>query len=227
MATCYYKILGVSVRASEDEIKRAFRLLALRWHPDRNPDDPFASARFREALEAYENLIDPSRRGTYDKTRRPNARPKTRSRRQPRHPGSQRTASRTFEEVLSELFGVDFNRPMQPGRNDLRFDLQIPRSAAIKGTHEKILFQRWVFCQMSRGNGTGVPSSACLKCHGRGELEESCSLKVWVPPGSQQGARLRIRGEGDRLNPQLPPGDLVIILHVFDGRNSPGAAWTS
>jgi molecular chaperone DnaJ len=224
---CYYKILGVSVRASEDEIKKAFRLLALRWHPDRNPDDPFASERFREALDAYENLIDPSRRGKYDKTRRPHARPKTRSRRQPRHPGPQRTRSRTFEEVLSELFGVDFNRPVQPGRNDLRFDLQIPRSAAIKGTLEEIVFQRCVFCPVCMENGTGLPSSACLKCHGRGEVEESCVLNVWVPPGCEQGTRLRIRGEGDRWNPQLSPGDLVIILHVVDGTNSPGAARTS
>ncbi len=157
MATCYYKILGVSVRASEDEIKRAFRLLALRWHPDRNPDDPFASERFREALEAYENLIDPSRRGKYDKTRRPHARPKTRTRRQPRHPGPQRTRSRTFEEVLSELFGVDFNRPVQSGRNDLRFDLQIPRSAAIKGTLEEIVFQRCVFCPDVHGKRHRAP----------------------------------------------------------------------
>jgi molecular chaperone DnaJ len=227
MAICYYKVLGVSVHASEDEIKRAFRLLALRWHPDRNPNDPSASDRFREALEAYENLIDPSRRGRYDKTRRLHVRPKTRSRRQPRQTGQQRTRSRTFEEVLNDLFGVDFDRPMQPGRNDLRFDLQIQPSSAIGGTHEEIVFQRCVFCPVCMGKGAGVPSSACLKCRGRGELEESCSLNVWIPPGCGQGTRLRIRGEGDRWDPQLPPGDLVIIVHVVDGANSPGGARTS
>ncbi len=52
-------------------------------------------------------------------------------------------------------------------------------------------------------------------------------LNVRVPPGCEQGTRLRIRGEGDRWNPQIPPGDLIIILHVVDGTNSPGAARTS
>jgi molecular chaperone DnaJ len=214
MATCYYKILGISVRASQDEIKRAFRMLALRWHPDRNPHDPFAAERFREALDAYENLIDPSRRGHYDKVGR-YGRSKTHARRHDRRPRSQRTSSYTLDEILSELFGFDYKQPKHHRRNDLRFDLQILRSAAISGTNEEIVFQRWVFCQNCVGNGHRSSSSTCLKCHGAGEMEESCSLKVWVPAGSQQGARLRITGEGDRLSPQAPPGDLVICLHII------------
>jgi molecular chaperone DnaJ len=190
-------------------------MLALRWHPDRNPDDPFAAEHFREALEAYENLMDRSKRGHYDQVRR-HARPKPRPHRRERHPRPQRTTSRTLEEILSELFGVDFNQPKQHRWTDLRFDLQIPRSAAVKGAHEEIVFQRWVFCQLCRGNGGKTPASDCMKCHGRGELEESCSLKVWVPAGSQQGTRLRIRGEGDRSNPQVPPGDLVVCLHIVE-----------
>jgi len=224
MANCYYRVLGVSVLASEEEIKRGFRLLAFRWHPDRNPDDPLAVERFREALEAYENLIDPFKRGQYDKVQ-PHTRPGTRSSsRQKWRSEVERASPHTLDEILSELFGVDFNRPKQPGRNDLRFDLQIPRSAAVKGTHEEIVFQRWVFCQMCLRNGAKVPSSACLKCHGRGELEETCSLTVWIPAGSQQGTRLRIRGEGDRLRPQVPPGDLIVYLHLVEGENSPGTA---
>ena len=70
MRSCYYTILGVSVRATQEEIKRAFRMLALRWHPDCNPQDPLAAERFMEVLDAYENLIDPSKRGRYDKGRR-------------------------------------------------------------------------------------------------------------------------------------------------------------
>jgi molecular chaperone DnaJ len=224
MANYYYRVLGVSALASEEEIKRAFRLLALRWHPDRNPDDPLAVERFREALEAYENLIEPFKRGQRDKIR-PHTGPGTRSSgRQKRRPEVQRTSPPTLDEILRELFGVDCNRPKQPARNDLRFDLQIPRSAAVKGTHEAIVFQRWVFCQTCLGNGVKVPSSACLECHGRGELEELCSLTVWVPAGSRQGARLRIRGEGDRLSPQMPAGDLVVYLHLVDLEDSAGTA---
>lgn len=224
MATCYYKILGVSVRATDDEIKRAFRLLALRWHPDRNPDDPFASERFREVLEAYENLIDPFRRGQYDKLR-PRARSGSRgSSRQKRHPEARQTSRQTLDEILSELFGVDFSRPKQPARSDLRFDLQIPRSAAVMGTREEIVFQRRVFCPNCLGNGGKAPSAACGKCHGSGEMEESGSVAVWIPAGSQQGTRLRIGGVGDRSSPQLPPGDLIVYLHLIDGEKTHGAS---
>jgi molecular chaperone DnaJ len=216
MASRYYKILGVSVGANPEEIKRAFRMLALRWHPDRNPHDAMAAERFREALEAYENLIDPSRKGQYDKIRRrarPDAspRPKVRSR-------AKQTSTYTVEEILSQIFGAEYAHPRQQRRNDLRFDLQIPQSAAAKGIYEQIVFQRRVFCQACMGNGSQTPCSACLKCHGMGELEESRLLKVWVPAGSPQGARLRVSGEGDRLNPWVPPGDLVICLHLVEGR---------
>ncbi len=81
-------------------------MLALRWHPDRNPHDPVAAERFREALDAYENLIDPSRRGRYDQVRRHKG-SRTRTRRHERRPGPQRASSYTVEEILSELFGFD------------------------------------------------------------------------------------------------------------------------
>jgi molecular chaperone DnaJ len=217
MATCYYKVLGIPVRANQDEIKRAFRMLALRWHPDRNPHDSFAAERFREALEAYENLIDPSRRGQYDKVRRYDG-SKSDARRHDRRPRSQRASSYTIEEILSELFGFDYHHVKQHRSNDLRFDLQIPRSVAINGTHEEIVFQRWVFCQGCMGNGTRSSSPVCRKCRGTGEMEETRSLMVWIPAGSQQGARLRISGEGDRLSPQASPGDLVVCLHIIEGK---------
>jgi molecular chaperone DnaJ len=217
MAICYYKVLGISARASEDEIKRAFRMLALRWHPDRNPHDPFAAERFREALEAYENLIDPSRRGQYDKVRR-RGRSRTDTHRHDRRPRSQSASSRTLEEILSGIFGFEYHHFKQPRSNDLRFDLQIPRSVAINGTHEEIVFQRWVFCQSCIGNGNRGSSPVCLKCHGTGQMGETSTLKVWIPAGSQQGARLRIKGEGDRLSPQVSPGDLVICLHIIEGK---------
>ena len=220
MGTCYYKILGVSVRASQEEIKRAFRMLALRWHPDCNPHDPYAAERFREALEAYENLIDPSKRGRYDKIRH-YARPKTGTRRhrQRPSPGAKGASVATVEEILKEAFGVEYNcYHREQGRIDLRFDLQIPQSAALKGTYEQIVFNRMVFCQTCMGNGCRTFLPTCSACQGRREVEESASLRVWVPPGSRQGTRLRIPGEGDRQSPWVPPGDLIICLHVIEGR---------
>jgi molecular chaperone DnaJ len=219
MAACYYKVLGVPVRASQDEIKRAFRLLALRWHPDRNPHDALAAERFREALEAYENLIDPSRRCDYDKLRHHSrSRNATRRRRNGRHRMSNETSTFTVEEILNEFFGVESIRQKEHKRGDLRFDLQVSRNSAIEGTHEQIVFQRMVFCQACIGNGSKSASSECSKCHGRGELEESCSLSVWIPAGSQPGVRLRVAGKGDRLSPMVPPGDLIVCLHIVEGR---------
>jgi molecular chaperone DnaJ len=219
MAVCYYRVLGVPVRASQEEIKRAFRLLALRWHPDRNPHDSVAAERFREALEAYENLIDPSKRGHYDKVRcHVRSRSTTRSRRSRRHPMSEKTSAYTVEEILNEFFGGDRVRPKEHRRNDLRFDLQISQGSAIEGTHQQIVFQRMVFCRACVGNGRKNSSLECLKCQGRGEVEESCSLSVWIPAGSQPGTRLRVAGEGDRPSPAFSPGDLIICLHIVEGR---------
>jgi molecular chaperone DnaJ len=219
VGVCYYRVLGVPVRASEDDIKRAFRLLALRWHPDRNPDDVLAAERFREALEAYENLIDPSKRSRYDQLRRHSrAKSTARRRRSGRHRMSEKTSTLTVEEILNEFFGVEGLRTKEHGRNDLRFDLQISRNSAIEGTHEQIVFQRMVFCQACTGNGRKSALSECTKCQGRGELEESRSLNVWIPACSQTGVRLRVVGEGDRLSPMVPPGDLIVCLHVVEGR---------
>ncbi len=216
MAVCYYKILGVSTRASQEEIKRAFRLMALRWHPDRNPQDPYAAERFREVVDAYENLIDPSKRGSYDSLRRPDrSKPAARHRRT--RPSQEKASSCTVEEVLNQFFGVQFTAPRQHRGCDLRFDLQIPQSAAIEGTIEQIVFQRRVFCRKCTGNGHRIASSVCTKCQGMGAHEESCSLTVRIPAGSRQGTRLRVPGQGDRPSPTVPPGDLIIYLLVVEG----------
>ncbi len=216
MATCYYKVLGVSVRASQEEIKRAFRLLALRWHPDCNPHDPTAAERFREALEAYENLVDPSRRGRYDKARN-YARSKGGTRRQRRSasPGGRETPSQTVEEILREAFGVEFaGHPREQRTADLRFDLQVLERDALRGTQERIVFQRMVFCQECMGYGSRAMSSTCPVCHGQREVEETCAVTVRIPAGSREGTRLRLVGEGDRQSPWTPPGDLVVYLYV-------------
>jgi molecular chaperone DnaJ len=211
--------LGVPVRASQDEIKRAFRLLALRWHPDRNPDDVLAAERFREALEAYENLIDPSKRSHHDQLRRHSrSKSSTRRNRRGHRRMSEKTSTLTVEEILNEFFGAGSRRTKEHRRSDLRFDLQIPLSSAIEGTHEQIIFQRMVFCQACTGNGGMTRLTECSQCRGRGELEESRTLSVWVPAGSRSGVRLRVAGEGDRLSPMVPPGDLIVCLHIIEGR---------
>jgi molecular chaperone DnaJ len=216
MGRCYYKILGISIRATEEQIRRSFRVLALKYHPDRNPRNPEASARFREAVEAYENLIDESKRDHYDRIRG-FGRKRERARFRRDAPDDETLEQSTCEEVLEEFFGVrpDGRREMDC-RYDLRFDLQIPLDALRDGAEEEITFGRAVFCPVCSNGRTTSEQEGCRVCGGTGEVVESCSLKISIPSGLRHGSRLRLRGWGDRTMPGCAPGDLVILLYVVD-----------
>lgn len=212
MVICYYKILGISSSASQEEIKRAFRLLAFRCHPDRNPNNPQAGEHFRSALEAYETLVDPVKRKRYDRKRgyvpRGNGvRKRTNS--------TSRGSSTSLRDALREAFGIEYGFK-ERAISDLRFDLQIPSNALVDGAYEWIDYARLVFCCECMGNGRKSPTHPCEKCHGNGELEEACSLRVWIPAGTTPGSRLRISGVGDQPRPGGRAGDLVILLHTAD-----------
>jgi len=214
MRTCYYKILGVSVQASQEEIKRAFRMLAFRWHPDRNPHDDLAAERFREALLAYETLVDPLLRGKYD---RANGHSRSRQKRQRSSRAFKESPRSTYREILEGLFGIRLDRGAADYHSyDLRFDLQVPRSAVSSGVQERIDYCRSVYCPQCMTPGRRAPRKTCGACLGSGEVEEVCSVHLWIPPGSEHGTRLRVSGGGDRVHPGRPPGDLVIFLHVVD-----------
>jgi len=213
---CYYKILGVSVRASHEEIRRAFRMLAMRWHPDRNPQDPHAAERFREVLKAYETLIDVSKRGNYDKAHGHRARCTGKDSRW----RERRTGRRRFEdynEALRDFFGVKTQQSVGGAACDIRFDLQVLRSALSSGINEEIDYTRRVFCGKCVERGRNGFSGFCEACGGEGELEETCSIRIWVPAGAVSGSRFRFAGAGDRIDPNNAPGDLVVLLHVVEG----------
>jgi molecular chaperone DnaJ len=208
----YYQILGLSDHARRHEIKKAFRELARRWHPDCNPDDPAAPEHFRGILEAYEKLLEHLR--------------KTEHRRRPdpakhRHDGSRPTVVDEVldgQDIFHDYFGITSSQRQTLGfhQNDLRFDLQVSGQAMADGAQEWIEYRRLVFCRECRGHGGVRYSTAvvCQSCHGLGEVEEQCSIQVQVPPGSQAGRRLRIPGGGDQPEPLDPAGDLVILLHL-------------
>ncbi len=216
MKTCYYKILGIPIRATEEEIKRAFRLLAMRWHPDRNPDDPRAAERFREVLSAYETLVDPTTRWRYDCARGYEKSKKKKGPKRSDHQDGDGEAS--FEDVFQEFFGIDHRIERSNRGIDLRFDLQLPKSAIVAGMFEEIDYSRVVFCLDCIGRGRKRPLRSCERCKGKGELEEACKVRVWIPPGSLEGTRLRVQGGGDCLSPGGQPGDLIVLLHVIEGQ---------
>jgi molecular chaperone DnaJ len=214
--TCYYKILGISVRATQDQIRSAFRYLAMKLHPDRNPGNAKAAERFREVRTAYETLKDPASRGKYDRKR---GYPKSR---QKSSYGSSWTdmheaggEASSFDEIFQDVFGMARPQPRTERGCDLRFDIQVPRSSLGNGGfHEEISYERVVFC---RNCNNGARKSGCRSCGGIGESEEVCTLRIWIPGGIQDGMRIRVAGGGDARIPGIPPGDLVLLVNIIEG----------
>jgi molecular chaperone DnaJ len=242
----YYEVLGVPRSAGPDELKKAYRKLALQYHPDRNPDDPAAEEKFKEASEAYAVLSDDAKRRQYDQF------------------GHQAMGAGGFQDfgnvgdifndLFGDLFGAMGGRRSGRGQRgaDLRYahtldledvlageeaTIEIPRmlrcekcggSGAKPGTQPErcgrcggtgqAVFQQGLFrisrpCEACRGEGQ-VVRSPCGDCRGRGRLEGKKSLKVRVPPGVEDGMRLRVAGEGEAGISGGPPGDLYVVMNV-------------
>jgi molecular chaperone DnaJ len=169
----YYEVLGVSRDTSQKDIKQAYRRLAMELHPDRNPDNPEAEEKFKEAAEAYDILSDPEKRGIYDRFG---------------HEGLQGQAGfsgiedifSSFGDIFSEFFGGgDFfsgrrrSRPPRPSRGaDLRYNLVLTFEESMKGTKKKIEVTQLRSCPDCDGVGAaeGTKPEACGTCKGHGQV---------------------------------------------------------
>lgn len=165
----YYEVLGVSRSASEAEIKRAYRQLAMRYHPDRNPGDPEAEAAFKEVNEAYEILKDPQRRAAYDQLGH-----------RAFEPGGGGAAGfdfTSFADVFDDLFGDLMGgggRRRGPGSRgaDLRYNLAVTLEEAFTGKKAQIRVPSAVPCEACRGSGGegGAEPAPCPTCRGMGRV---------------------------------------------------------
>lgn len=246
----YYEVLGISRSASDDEIKRAYRKLAMSYHPDRNPGDRESEEKFKEAAEAYEVLRDPQKRDLFDRYG---------------HEGLSSTGFRgfsgfedifsSFGDIFEDVFGFSGRRRTSPAERpgaDLRYDLKISFEDAAFGVNREIIIAKLENCKVCSGSGAepGTAPEICPRCRGTGQVTQTSgffsisatcpqcrgegriikspchncrgtgrvtvekTVQVKIPPGVEDGTRLRLRNEGEEGRLGGPNGDLYIFIRV-------------
>jgi molecular chaperone DnaJ len=248
----YYEVLGVERTASADEIKKSYRRLAMKFHPDRNKDDETAGAKFKEAKEAYDVLSNADKRATYDRFGHDGLRAGPGG-----GPGGG-FSTEGFGDIFGDVFGDIFGgggrqRGSQVFRGaDLGYELKLDLEDAVSGDTVtidvptqvpcdtcdgsgakpgtdpvtcstcggagQVRMQQGFFsiqqtCPACKGAGTTI-GDPCGDCHGRGRVRKTRTLSVKVPPGVEDGDRIRLSGEGEAGRNGGPPGDLYVEIRV-------------
>jgi molecular chaperone DnaJ len=251
----YYAILGVPRDAGAEEIKKAYRRCAIKYHPDRNAGDAEAEKRFKQCAEAYEVLSDPDKRARYDRFGKEGL----------RGAGVHDWAHTDvhdifsmFEEVLGfgDLFGGFGRRAGRAGPQagqSLRCFIDATLEEVLAGTDKTVRLTRREWCEECGGtgsasgkrqtcptcrgqgrvqqgggffrlvrtcphcggSGTSV-SDPCQACGGSGFVNRKRTIEVSVPPGVEDGQRIRYAGQGDAGQPGAPRGDLYAVIRVRD-----------
>ncbi len=215
-----YDVLGVAKEASAEEIKKAYRKLAMQYHPDRNPGDAEAEAKFKEASEAYAVLSDADKRSRYDRYGHAGL--------EGMGGGPQFTDIHSIFDLFGDIFGGGFEnlfggggRRRPRGGQDLQLTLEIDLIDAAQGATKPVEFDRAEVCQECQGSCTrkGTSPTRCQRCGGRGVLIQRqgfFQMQVTCPGCSGRGDVItdpcpHCRGQGQvivkrKLEVQIPPG---------------------
>jgi molecular chaperone DnaJ len=243
----YYEVLGVNRDAGDDELKKAYRKLAMKYHPDRNPDNPKAEEQFKEAKEAYEILSDTQKRAAYDQYGHAGVDPSAGA-----GQGGFGNFADAFGDIFGDIFGGGRGRSNVYRGADLRYNLEVSLEEAAHGTETKIRIPALEECETCHGSGakpgtqparcptcgghgqvrmqqgffsiqqtcpkchgTGkVVSNPCSSCSGAGRVRRHKTLSVKIPPGVDEGDRIRLSGEGEAGTNGGPAGDLYVVMHI-------------
>ena len=166
----YYETLGVSKSVDQADLKKAYRRLAMKLHPDRNPDDKTAEAKFKEAKEAYDILSDPEKRSAYDQFGHAAFEGGTGG------GGFGGAGAAGFGDIFGDMFGDIFGggggRQRQRRGADLRYNMDLSLEDAVRGTEVNVTIPRMSECKTCSGSGAkkGSTPSTCETCHGQGQV---------------------------------------------------------
>ncbi|MEE4270036.1 MAG: DnaJ C-terminal domain-containing protein [Thermoanaerobaculales bacterium] len=230
VATDYYKTLGVARSADGSEIKKAYRKLARKFHPDVNPGNEDAERKFKEIQEAYAVLSDPERKKQYDTFGTVDGDPTAGfdpfRRARGRSGGQGHEGFRVdFDGIggfqdLGDIFGQFFGGS-RPGRArqaprrgaDQELTVEVNFAEAVQGTTVALPVQRQLRCSECGGGGA-VGRGACPSCHGAGSVISTERLRVKIPEGVAHGTRVRVAGKGADGARGGSPGDLFVRVKV-------------
>ncbi len=166
----YYEILGVERSADEREIKKAYKRLAMKFHPDRNPDNPEAEEKFKEAKEAYEILTDAQKRAAYDKFGHAGVDPNQAG---PGGFGGGADFGDVFGDIFGDIFGGGRRSQRAARGADLRYNMELTLEEAVRGVSKEIKVPTLVECDECHGSGarSGTSAQTCPTCHGSGQVQ--------------------------------------------------------
>jgi molecular chaperone DnaJ len=213
----YYEVLGVNRDAAEPDIRKAYRRLAMKFHPDRNPDGADAAEKFKEASEAYEILTDADKRAAYDRFGHAGVDPNA----GPRGGGFDGSFSDIFSDVFGDIFGGGRSRGGAHRGSDLRYSLDLDLEQAVAGDNVEVRVPVLVGCEPCGGTGAkpGTSPTTCPDCQGAGQirvaqgffsLQQACPRchgagRVVLDPCRNCGGAGRVE-KRKTLSVRIPPG---------------------